>query len=160
LVEQWNTTPRVRPLVERLQELVPVGPVLLTRRVTGIARQDIAVVAVGQQRARVLVNEVGTERHVAAESVLLVVGVGPGDIVSKIARVIGTRERPEGEDISRRLRRLGIVDGLVRCVQCEAASRAQQAVEAEFDAAAYVLSERSERRAPKMLADAAPHARR
>ena len=32
-------------------------------------------------------NEIGAERHVAAEAVLLVIGVGPGDVVPKIARV-------------------------------------------------------------------------
>ena len=31
LVEQRNAAARVRPVVEGLQELVPVGPVLLTR---------------------------------------------------------------------------------------------------------------------------------
>ena len=121
----------------------------------GIERKDVSVVAVGQERARVLANEIGAERHVAAEPVLLVIGVGPGDVVPKIARVIGARERPEGEDIPRRHRRLGVVDRLIRRVQRESAARAQQAVEAELDAGADVLTHRADRSPAQVLADPA-----
>ena len=74
----------VRPVVEGLQELVPVGPVLLARRVNGIERDDVAVPACTTAASSVLVNEIRAERHVAAEPVLLVVGVGPVHVVLKI----------------------------------------------------------------------------
>ena len=139
LVQQRNAPARVRPLVERTEEGVPRRLVAVAGRMNRVEGDDVAVVCVRQQRAGVLPDEIGAERHVAAESVLREILVGEGDVVVQVLHPVGARERPEREGIPARLRRLGVVDHLVRVEEREAAGRAQELVEPELDAGSEIF---------------------
>src|SRR5262249_10350736 len=81
LVEEGDALVLVGELVELPEEELPGA--LVGGGVDGVEGDDVAVVAVGEDRALVLADVVGAAGHVAAEAGLLEVLVGKDEVVAQ-----------------------------------------------------------------------------
>src|SRR5580698_6997664 len=93
LLEQWNSVPLTREVIERLEESMP--GVVVSTRVNGVDRKDLLVMGVRQNRARVQANVIGAQWHVAAKARRLEILIGEVEIGAQSAQPLRTGEGPE-----------------------------------------------------------------
>src|SRR5262245_13156523 len=124
LVQQRDAVPFVRKLVEFIEESIP-------RRLVGIGvdwidGENIAVVAVGQDGARILPDKVGPKGHVAAKAVCIEMLFTELEILAQRTQPLCPRERPERERVLGRRPGSTVVDRLVRIVERRPAYQVQR----------------------------------